>query len=192
MKLSSAIVRTKSLCKSYGDFAALDQCTLEIEPGEVFGLLGPNGAGKTTLIRVILGFLAPSAGRAWVNQFDCQRQRRDVHTSVSYLPADARLFPMERGISVLRFFSSVRSNGNFDHARELAERLELDVRRRVALMSTGMRQKLALAVCLSVDAPVLILDEPTANLDPNVRRIVLEEIGRAKSEGRTVIMSRIL
>ncbi len=183
------IVETNELAKRYRDLVALDSCTLSIRQGEVFGLLGPNGAGKTTLIRLLMGFLQPTHGSATIGGLDCYRQRVAAHQLIAYLPGDARLFRTMRGRQVLKFFSGVRNDTSYSQACEVAERLDLDLSRWVAFMSTGMRQKLALAVVLSVNAPLLILDEPTANLDPNVRAEVAAMILEARVAGRTVIFS---
>jgi ABC-2 type transport system ATP-binding protein len=94
-----------------------------------------------------------------------------------------------RGRQVLRFFAEIRPGGNLQRSVELAERLELELSRRVAFMSTGMRQKLALAATLAADTPLLILDEPTSNLDPTVRGIVLDLVSEARQHGRTVVFS---
>ena len=182
-------VETNSLTKRFGSFTALDNCSVSVQQGEVFGLLGPNGAGKSTLIRLLMGFLNPTSGSATVAGLDCYSQRVAVHEAVSYLPGDARLFRTMRGHGVLKLFASFRTNMKLDAAREVAERMELDLNRWVAFMSTGMRQKLALAIALSNDAPMLILDEPTANLDPTVRGRVIEMVAEAKSAGKTVVFS---
>lgn len=187
--MSQLLVNTESLTKRFGTFAALDDCSLSIKEGEVFGLLGPNGAGKSTLIRLLLGFLNPTSGTATINGLDCLRRRVDVHKIVSYLPGDARLYRMMRGKSVLKLFCSFRNDASFEKACAVAGRLELDLSRWVGLMSTGMRQKLALAICLSNDAPLLVLDEPTANLDPTVRGQLMEMVREARSAGRTVVFS---
>ena len=183
------IVETRSLGKRYGLFSALENCCLAIERGEVFGLLGTNGAGKTTLLRLLLGYLRPSSGSALVDGLDCQRQSVAVRRKVAYLPGEARMFRQMRGRDVLRFFASIRPDGDYARGLKLAERFELDVTRRVAFMSTGMRQKLALASTLSADTPLVILDEPTANLDPTVRATILELVGESRVAGRTVIFS---
>jgi ABC-2 type transport system ATP-binding protein len=187
LRLDSPIVQVQSLTKIYQDFAALDHCSMEIQRGQVFGLLGPNGAGKTTLIRLLMGFLQPTSGWARIDGFDCYRESLAVHRRVSYIPGEPRLFRMMRGSHVLQFFAGVRPDGDLQRARRIAERLDLDLSRWVGLMSTGMRQKLALSVCLSIDAPLYILDEPTANLDPTVRGEVMRLIAEAKSAGKTVI-----
>lgn len=185
----SAIVETHELTKRFGSFVALDRCSFQIGRGEVHGLLGPNGAGKTTLIRLLLGYLRPSSGTAKIAGLDCHRQSVDVHRQVAYMPGDARLFRAMRGRDVLRFFSEVRGIRDVGPALELAERLQLDVRRRVAFMSTGMRQKLALAVTMSAPTQLMVLDEPTANLDPNVRGEVTRMIRESQEAGKTILFS---
>jgi len=183
-------VETKSLTKRYGDFTALDQFTFGVQRGEVVGLLGPNGAGKTTLLRLLMGFLRPSSGRASIDTLDCYRRSYEVHQRVSYLPGEARLFRTMRARDVIDFFTSVRRDRSRPRAVALAaERFELDLSRPVSLMSTGMRQKLALAVTLAVDTPLVILDEPTSNLDPSMRADVAALVAEAKEAGRTVIFS---
>lgn len=187
--MTKTLVQTNDLTKRFGKFTALNECSLEINQGQVFGLLGPNGAGKSTLIRLLLGFINPSSGSATVSGLDCLAERVEVHKLVSYLPGDARLYRMMRGRSVLKLFCSFRKDASWKKAEQIADRMELDLSRWVGLMSTGMRQKLAIAICLANDAPLLILDEPTANLDPTVRGQVMQMIMEAKKEGRTVIFS---
>lgn len=183
------MINIRRLNKSFGSLAVLSDVTLNIERGSVFGLLGPNGAGKSTLIRTLMGFLKPTSGTAQIDGVDCYSQRLAVHQLVTYLPGDARVYGLMRGKSILKQFTRYRNNASFETALEIAERLELDLSRWVALMSTGMRQKLALAVCLCVDCPIIILDEPTANLDPTVRGRVLELVSAARIAGKTVIFS---
>ena len=184
-----AFIATEGLTKRYGSVSALCHCTLAVQRGEVFGLLGPNGAGKTTLLRLLLGFLYPTSGWARIDDLDCYRQSLAVRQRMAYLPGEARLFRQMRGRDVLRFFADIRSRGNWRTALQLAERLKLDISRRVSFMSTGMRQKLALAATLAADTPLLILDEPTSNLDPTVRGTVLELIQEAHARGQTVMFS---
>ncbi|EMI54429.1 ABC transporter ATP-binding protein [Rhodopirellula sallentina] len=183
------IVTTHRLTKSYGDFTALRDCSLEVHKGEIFGLLGPNGAGKTTLIRLLLGYLHVTSGSCEVVGFDPEQDSVAVRSRVAYLPGDARLPRHMRGSGVLRFFSQMHPQGNLERSLDVAERLELDLSRRVAFMSTGMRQKLALAVVFGPRTPLLILDEPTANLDPTVRGEVLQLVLAERDAGRTVMFS---
>lgn len=183
------LVESDNLTKRYGPFTALDACSLSVGHGEVFGLLGPNGAGKTTFLRLVLGFIRPTSGTARVAGHDCVRNPLAVRAATAYLPGEARLFRRMDGHGLLRFFAGLRTECRLDAAKQVARRLDLDCSRQVARMSTGMRQKLALAVVLAIDAPLLILDEPTANLDPTARAVVLELVREARAAGRTVIFS---
>ena len=182
-------ISASNLSKCYGDFTALDQLSLKVSGQEILGLLGPNGAGKSTFIRLLLGAIRPSSGQASIYGLDCYGDRESVHEKVSYLPGDARLYRRMRGREVLDFFASLRGQKNAGRSTELAKRLDLDLSRRVAAMSTGMRQKLAIATTLSAGTPVLILDEPTANLDPTVRNEVLQIVHEARDDGATVLFS---
>ena len=183
------LVETQSLTKRYGRFAALAECSLGVNSGEVFGLLGPNGAGKTTLLRLLMGYLRPSSGLATIDGLNCWRAAKRVHERVSYLPGETRLFRNLRGREVLEFFAALRRNGTLARSLQLAERLNLDLTRSVALMSTGMRQKLALSIALAAETPLVILDEPTSNLDPTVRSEIGQLVLEAKKAGRTVLFS---
>jgi len=183
------MIRTQALGKHYGRLAALDECSLEVPAGEVFGLLGPNGAGKTTLIRLLLGYLRPTAGQAWIHERDCRSQSREVHRLTSYLPGEVRLFRWMTGRGILKFVSEIRGQNRFPVAEAIAERLKVDTSRWVAACSSGMRQKLALATVFAADTPVLILDEPTTHLDPTARAEVLALVREARDSGRTVLFS---
>jgi ABC-2 type transport system ATP-binding protein len=183
------LVEADQLTKRYGTFTALDACSLGVRPGEVFGLLGPNGAGKTTFLRLLLGFIHPTSGTARVAGHDCVRDPLAVRAATTYLPGEARLFRRMSGHAVLDFFAGLRRECRRDEATNIARRLDLDCSRQVARMSTGMRQKLALAVVLATEATLVILDEPTANLDPTARAVVLDLVREARAAGRTVMFS---
>jgi ABC-2 type transport system ATP-binding protein len=183
------MVRTTGLTKRYGDFTALEDCSIVVRRGEVFGLLGPNGAGKTTLIRSLLGFLHPTSGTASIDNIDPMMDGIAVRSRVAYLPGDAHVPRHWRGEGVLRFFAEIHPAGDLENSRKIAEYLELDTRRHVGTMSTGMRQKLALSVVLGLSTPLIILDEPTANLDPSIRSRILELVLAARKRGQTVMFS---
>ncbi len=183
------MIQTFELTKRYKANTALSRCSLSIAAGEVYGLLGPNGAGKSTLIRLLLGFLSPTEGRAEIGGFDVTRERLATHRQVSYLPSSPRLFRTMSGRRVLEFFAEIRADGDLNRSLEVAQRLDLNLKSWVAFMSTGMRQKLAISACFGNRAPLLILDEPTENLDPNVRSTVMGLVQEAKAEQRTVLFS---
>ncbi len=182
-------VETSGLTKRYAALTALADCRLTVERGEVFGLLGPNGAGKSTLIRLLMGFLRPTSGEARIEGLDCRHDSLAVRSRVAYLPGDVRLFRTMTGAGVLEFLSRLHPAGNLQRAIGVARRLDLDLSRRVTASSSGMRQKVALAATLSVDTPVVILDEPTTHLDPTARREVLALVREAKQAGKTVVFS---
>ena len=100
------LVHTDQLTKRYGDFSALDACSMTVREGDIFGLLGPNGAGKTTLLRLLLGFIQPTSGASCVAGFDCVHQSLEVRSRTAYLPGEARLFRRMNGHQVLDFFAS--------------------------------------------------------------------------------------
>jgi len=183
------LIETSSLTKRYGAIAALEDCALQVRQGEVYGLLGPNGAGKTTLLRLLLGFLKPTSGIAMIDGLDCHHQSLRVRRLVSYLPGEVRLFRQMRGRKVLKFFAELRPEGDYLRALALATRLDLDLSRRVSAMSTGMRQKLGVAATMAADTPLLVLDEPTTNLDPTIRSVVMDLVDEARESGRTVLFS---
>ena len=187
--MTAIAIEAQKLSKIYRSIGALVECDLAIPAGKIFGLLGPNGAGKTTLLRTLLGFLKPTSGKATLRGFDCVTQSVKVRQQVSYLPGEARLYRAMRGQAVLELFSGLQHHGSLKQSLSIAERLELDLSRRVMFMSTGMRQKLAIAIVLGSRAPVVILDEPTANLDPTVRSEVVALIRESRCDERTIVLS---
>ncbi|MDR3622310.1 MAG: ABC transporter ATP-binding protein [Paludisphaera borealis] len=185
-----ALIATENLSKAYGGFFALRDLSLNIRQGEVFGLLGPNGSGKTTTIRLLLGLLRPSEGRATVVGFDCWRQSLQVRRLVSYLPGELRMTGSMSGLGVLKYLSGLREDESLDRAVAIAEQvMKLNLRRSVRKYSTGMKQKLALAQAFADPVDILILDEPTSALDPSARADVLTLIREARGQGQTVIFS---
>ena len=149
--------------------------SLEVQQGEIFGLLGPNGSGKTTTIRLLLGLLRPTSGQATIFGLDCWRQSLRVRRLVSYLPGELRMYGSMSGFAVLRFLSDLREGDGLDRAVAIAERMMgLNLRKKVRAYSTGMKQKLALALAFADPVDILILDEPTSALDPSARAEVLQ------------------
>ncbi len=185
------MIVTEGLTKQYGAVMALSDLSMTVEKGEVFGLLGPNGSGKTTTIRLLLGLLRPTRGRASVAGYDCWKKSLDVRERVSYIPGELRMFGWMSGLGMLRFLSELRGSDALDRAVAIAERvLKLDLNRKVRTYSTGMKQKLALAQTFADPVEILILDEPTSALDPSARSDILSLIREARDVHRqTVIFS---
>ena len=185
-----ALIVSDGLTKAYGPTFALRDLTLQVRQGEVFGLLGPNGSGKTTTIRLWLGLMRPTGGRATIFGFDCWRGGLQVRRLVSYLPGELRMPGSLTGLGVLKFLSGLRDGEGLDRAVAIAERvMRLDLGRKVRKYSTGMKQKLALAQAFADPVDVLILDEPTSALDPSARLDVLNLVREAKAQGQTVVFS---
>jgi ABC-2 type transport system ATP-binding protein len=184
------LIITETLTKLYKQVVAVDGLSLSVRRGEVYGLLGPNGSGKTTTIRVLLGLLRPTAGRAAIAGLDCWRNSLQVRRLVSYLPGELRLYGSLTGLGTLKLLSDLRAGIGLDRAVAIAETImKLDLKRKVRTYSTGMKQKLGLAQVFSDPVETLILDEPTSALDPTARAVVLGLIQEARSQGQTVIFS---
>jgi len=183
------LLETHQLTKDYGRFRALDSLTLQIGKGEIFGLLGPNGSGKSTTIRLLLGFLRATSGRASIAGFDCWSQSVHVRRNVAYLPGELRLYENMSGRQLLTFLSRLHDQPLNGEAERLARRFDLDLRRPIASLSSGMKRKLALIQVLLPQVPLVILDEPTNTLDPVMRDELLDQLLAAKASGKTVLFS---
>ncbi|AMV37651.1 ABC transporter ATP-binding protein [Planctomyces sp. SH-PL62] len=184
------LIVSDGLTKAYGPIHALRDLSMEVRQGEVYGLLGPNGSGKTTTIRLWLGLMKPTRGRASIFGLDCWRGGLQVRRLVSYLPGELRMPGSMSGLGVLKFLSGLRDGEGLDRAAAIAEKvMRLDLRRKVRKYSTGMKQKLALAQAFADPVDVLILDEPTSALDPSARVDVMNLIREAKALGQTVVFS---
>ena len=180
---------TEGLSKRYGERVGIDSLSLNIPPGSVFGFLGPNGAGKTTTIRLLLGLLRPTSGHAAVLGLDAWRDGPRLRSEVGYLPGDLRLYPWMRARSSLEIFGQVRRQRIVEAGLALCERFELETEVLVRDMSRGMRQKLGLVLALAHAPRLLILDEPTASLDPPMQQVLYEYLLERAEEGVTVFFS---
>jgi ABC-2 type transport system ATP-binding protein len=183
------LLRTEQLTKDYGSRRALDGLNLEVTPGEIVGLLGPNGAGKSTALRLLLGFLRPSAGRARIAGHDCWAEGALARRHVSYLPGELRLYENMTGRQLVEFLLRLRQQVPSTRIDALADRFDVDLQRPVAQLSSGMKRKLALLQVLLPETPLLLLDEPTNTLDPNMRDELLAQLSQARGRGQAVLFS---
>jgi ABC-2 type transport system ATP-binding protein len=183
------LLRTEHLTKDYGRFRALDDFQLSVAPGEVFGLLGPNGSGKTTALRLLLGFLRPTAGRACIADHDCWHDGVAARRHVAYLPGELRLYENMTGRQLVHFLGRLRGRKGNSEIDVLARRLEIDLDRPIAQLSSGMKRKVALLQVLAPQVPLLILDEPTNTLDPSMRDELLAQLREASRQGQAVLFS---
>lgn len=183
------LLHTEHLTKDYGRFRALDDLNLTIRPGEVFGLLGPNGSGKTTALRLFLGFLRPTSGRATINGHDCWHDSVQARRQLAYLPGELRLYDNMTGRQLVAFLNRLHEHRPSAEVDQLARRFDIDLDRPLAQMSSGMKRKVALLSVLTPHAPLLILDEPTNTLDPTMRDELLLQLRQAREQGQTVLFS---
>ncbi len=183
-------LEVNALTKWYGRSRGVEDVTFAIERGEVFGYLGPNGSGKTTTIRCAMGLLRPSGGDVHILGAPVVPGRATRHARIGYLPGDFRVWPRPNAQRALHMLAAL---GGRDAAaarrNELAERLGLDLRRPIGDLSKGNRQKVAVLYAFQHRPEVLILDEPTAGLDPLMRQAVLDLIREAAQAGAAVLLS---
>src|SRR5688572_13749024 len=183
------VISVSGLRKSFGATIALDGLDLTVREGEVHGFLGPNGAGKSTTIRILLGLLRPDAGTAQVLGRDPWRDATELHRSLAYVPGDVVLWPTLTGGEVIDLLGRLRGGIDDARRRRLVERFELDETKRGKAYSKGNRQKVALVAALASDVPLLVLDEPTAGLDPLMEEVFQSELTALRAEGRTTLLS---
>lgn len=182
-------IRTSGLTKRYGATLALDDLDLTVPAGTVMGYLGPNGAGKTTTMRLFTGALRPTSGSATVLGLDVVDDRRELRSRIGYLPADFVAPPDLTPRQYLGHLGALRGLREAGDAWMLAERFELDLDRRIGALSHGNRQKVGLVQAFLHRPDVLILDEPTAGLDPLMQERFGDLVRATRAAGRTLLVS---
>ncbi len=176
-----------NLSKHFGETRAVQDVNLTVDAGEVVGFLGPNGAGKTTTLRLLLGLLRPTTGSASV--LGHRAGSREARRHVAYVPGDVALWPQLTGLEVITLLGSLHGQLDGDYRDLLLERFDLDPDKRVRAYSKGNRQKVALISAFATRADVLLLDEPTAGLDPLMERVFRSCIVEAQGRGQAVLLS---
>jgi ABC-2 type transport system ATP-binding protein len=186
---SGPVVRFERVTKDYGKVRALDRLSLDVRPGEVYGLLGPNGAGKTTALRILLGLLRPTGGRATVSGLDVWADAVAVHRRLGYVPGELGLWPNLTGRQILDLLGRLHGGVDEGYRDELVGRFDFDPGKKGRSYSTGNRQKIALIAALATRADLLVLDEPTSGLDPLMKATFQDCVREAREHGRTVLLS---
>ncbi|PNV77280.1 MAG: ABC transporter ATP-binding protein, partial [Thermoproteota archaeon] len=187
-------IEARGLTKKFGNFTAVDNLNLTVEAGLAFGLLGPNGAGKTTTIRMITGLIKPTAGTVKVYGHDVSSERSKVIEKIGYMPQKFGLYEdltVEENMALFGRLYGLSKSDSLQRSRELMEFLDLkEFRNRLAgKLSGGTKQRLALAVALIHDPLLLILDEPTAGVDPPIRRQFWEIFRDLNRKGKTILLT---
>src|ERR1700758_625310 len=183
-------IEARGLRKRFGKATALDGLDLTVTVGEVHAFLGPNGAGKTTTIRILLGLLRKDGGDVSLLGGDPWRDATALHGRLAYVPGDVTLWPSLTGGEIIDLLAKLRGDGNdLKRRQELIERFELDPSKKARAYSKGNRQKVALIAALASDAELLLLDEPTAGLDPLMEATFRDCVTEERQHGRTVLLS---
>ncbi len=182
-------IRAEGLTKRFGNTEALRALDLEVAVGETLGYLGPNGAGKTVTIRLLLGLLRPTAGRAEIFGLDAHRDTIAAHARLAYVPGEMTLWPSLTGAETLHLLGRVQGHVDETYRDELVERFALDPSKKVRAYSKGNRQKIGLIAAFSSRAELLVLDEPTSGLDPIMEREFRRCVATARGQGQTVFLS---
>jgi ABC-2 type transport system ATP-binding protein len=187
--MATPAVRADGLSKRYGTVDALKDLTLEVHPGEALGYLGPNGAGKTTTIRLLLGLARPTSGRAEIFGRDSQTETVRAHRHLAYVPGEALLWPALTGAETLHLLAAVHGSVERAYQAELIERFQLDPSKKVRAYSKGNRQKVLLIAAFAARPDLLLLDEPTAGLDPIMEQTFRACVRDAQHRGQTIFLS---
>ena len=187
--VSVPAIETVGLTKFYGEQRGIEELDLRIDPGEVFGYLGPNGAGKTTTIRLLLDLIRATRGHATIAGLDTRSQSLEARRRTGYLPGELKVPPRSTALTYLRFLGRLRGGVDERAVSALAERLGLDLARRIGDLSKGNKQKVGIVAAFMHDPEILILDEPTSGLDPLRQQDVLQLIRERAAAGRTIFLS---
>jgi len=182
------IIETKNLTKYYKNIKGIENVTFSVKKGENFGFLGPNGAGKTTTIRTLLGFLTPTSGEAYIFGLDSQEDSIDIKKDIGYIPGDLNLYGHLTGGQFLNYFASLRET-NMYLIDELLSIFEVPLERKIKGYSKGMKQKLGIVQAFMHDPELVIMDEPTAGLDPLLQQEFYKFLLKEKKKGRTMFFS---
>ncbi|MCB1030297.1 MAG: ABC transporter ATP-binding protein [Acidimicrobiales bacterium] len=185
----SLVVEAVNLVKAYGATRALDGLNLEVQPGQVHGFLGPNGSGKSTTLKVLLGLARSDSGTVKVFGGDPWADSVELHRRLAYVPGEVSLWPNLSGGEIINLMCALRSGVDKKRLDDLIERFHLDVTRKARTYSKGNRQKVALVAALAADVELLLLDEPTAGLDPLMESEFRLCISEARERGQTVLLS---
>ncbi len=183
------MIELDNVTRRYGRRRGIEEVSLRIAPGTLYGFLGPNGAGKTTTIRVMLGLLRAQAGSARIFDRDCWHDSAAIKRDVGYLPGDLRLYRWMTCRSSLQHVERIRGRAMMDEGLSLARNWDLDPDVRVSRMSRGMRQKLGLVLTLAHRPRLLVMDEPTAALDPLMQEALYVVLRERVADGATVFFS---
>ena len=187
--MSKPVIVLNELTKSYGKHRGIENISFTVEQGEVFGFIGPNGAGKSTTIRTLMGLLKPSNGGASIFGLDCSREPARIAKDVGYLPSENCYYNNMKVKEMLFYTAELYGVNAHSRMEELAERLNLDLSRRIGDLSLGNKKKVGIVSALLPSPKLLIMDEPTSGLDPLIQQAFYDILKEENSRGATVFFS---
>jgi len=187
-KSQSNVIEIKNLTKFYGKIKGIENLTLSVKKGEIFGFLGPNGAGKTTTIRTLLGYLKPTTGQAYILGKNINDNIVDIKREVGYIPGDLNLYGHLNGRQFLDYFASLR-NTEMSLLDNLLKVFDVPLDRKIKGYSKGMKQKLGIIQAFMDDPEIVIMDEPTSGLDPLLQQKFYDFLHSQKKKGKTMFFS---
>ncbi len=182
-------IETKGLTKYYGKVRGIENLDLSVPQGEIFGFIGPNGAGKSTTIRTLLGLIRKTSGSASVLGMDSEKEKETILRQIGYLPSEAWFYSGMRAGEVLELSAKLRKINCREESSLLAERLKLDLSRKIGELSLGNRKKVGIIAAMQHRPQLYILDEPTSGLDPLIQREFFELLKERREQGATVFLS---
>ena len=179
----------RKLTKSYGKSRGINELELTVSEGDFFGFIGPNGAGKSTTIRTLLGLISPTSGKASVLGYDIVTEKEKILREVGYLPSEINFYNGMKVKDVIRYSADLRRTDCKKKAKDLSERLGLDLNKNVEELSLGNRKKVGIVCAIQHSPKLLILDEPTSGLDPLMQREFFNILKEENEEGSTIFFS---
>ncbi len=179
----------RKLTKSYGKSRGINELELTVSEGDFFGFIGPNGAGKSTTIRTLLGLISPTSGKASVLGYDIVTEKEKILREVGYLPSEINFYNGMKVKDVIRYSADLRRTDCKKKAKDLSERLGLDLNKKVEELSLGNRKKVGIVCAIQHSPKLLILDEPTSGLDPLMQREFFNILKEENEEGSTIFFS---
>ncbi|GGK05988.1 ABC transporter ATP-binding protein [Lentibacillus kapialis] len=183
------VLKTKGITKRFGKFQALDGIDMDVQLGEIYGFIGPNGAGKSTTIRILLGIIKATSGKAEIFGKDTWKKAVSIHQHIAYVPGDVNIWPNLTGGEVIDLFLKLRGDKNTAKREALIRRFDLDPTKKCRTYSKGNLQKVALIAALASDADLFILDEPTSGLDPLMEHVFQECVLELKEASKSILLS---
>lgn len=187
--MSEPVIILDELTKRYGKHRGIDHISFSVNQGEIFGFIGPNGAGKSTTIRTLMGLLKATSGNASIFGLDCSQYAAEIAKNVGYLPSENCYYNNLKAKEMLQYTADLYGVDCCDRMKELAERLNLDLSRKIGTLSLGNKKKVGIISALLPSPKLLIMDEPTSGLDPLVQQTFYEILREENKQGMTIFLS---